>query len=57
MAAGTGLKIDDFERLPDYLARNHELVDGALVDVSGNIGQHETIPGFAIRIGDLLDRD
>ena len=30
------ITIDDFERLPDELAINHELVDGKLVDVSGN---------------------
>jgi hypothetical protein len=36
MATATGLTIDDFERLPEALAHNHELVDGELVDVSGN---------------------
>ena len=30
------LTIDDFEQLPDELVLNHELVDGKLVDVSGN---------------------
>ena len=30
------LTIDDFEKLPDELALNHELEDGKLVDVSGN---------------------
>src|SRR5271154_2782210 len=34
------LTIEDFERLPDELALNHELVDGKLVDVSGNTGNH-----------------
>src|SRR5271170_6082303 len=34
------LTIDDFERLPDALAYYHELVDGELVDVSGNTGNH-----------------
>ena len=34
------LTIDDFERLPDELAHNHELVDGKLVDVSGNTLGH-----------------
>jgi Uma2 family endonuclease len=34
------LTIDDFERLPDALALNHEIVDGELVDVSGNTGNH-----------------
>jgi Uma2 family endonuclease len=34
------LTIDDFEKLPDALALNHELVDGELVDVSGNTPNH-----------------
>jgi len=34
------LTIDDFERLPAELAHNHELVDGELVDVSGNTPNH-----------------
>jgi Uma2 family endonuclease len=37
------LTIDDFEKLPDELAYNHELVDGELVDVSGNIGDHNAL--------------
>ncbi len=37
------LTIDDFERLPDELALNHELVDGKLVDVSGNTGNHNAL--------------
>lgn len=40
MAAATGLTIEEFEQLPEALARNHELVDGELVDVSGNTGSH-----------------
>jgi len=36
----TRLTIDDFERLPDELAKNHELVDGELIDVSGNTLRH-----------------
>lgn len=35
MASVTGLTIEDFEKLPDALALNHELVDGELVDVLG----------------------
>ena len=38
--ATTGLTIDDFEQLPGVLAHNRELVNGELVDVSGNIGNH-----------------
>ena len=43
MASVTGLTIDDFEKLPDSLALNHELVDGELVEVSGNTGNHNTL--------------
>lgn len=39
----TGLTIDDFEKLPDELAYNHELVDGKLVDVSGNTSWHNLL--------------
>ena len=41
------LTIDDFERLPDELAYYHELVDGELVDVSGNTPDHNWSPGSA----------
>lgn len=37
------LTIDDFEKLPDALALNHELVDGELVDVSGNTADHNAL--------------
>src|SRR5713101_1192359 len=40
MAATTGITIEEFERLPDALAKNHELVNGELVDVSGNTPCH-----------------
>jgi Uma2 family endonuclease len=43
MASVTGLTIDDFEKLPDALALNHELVDGELGEVSGNTGNHNTL--------------
>ena len=43
MATVTGLTIDDFERLPEDVARNHELVDGELADVSGNKPQHNEL--------------
>jgi Uma2 family endonuclease len=39
----TRLTIDDFERLPDEQVKNHELVNGELVDVSGNTPQHNLI--------------
>ena len=37
------LTIDDFERLPLELAYYHELVDGELVDVSGNTLGHNLL--------------
>ena len=43
MAIAAGLTIEDFEKLPDALALNHELVDGALVDVSGNTLKHNAL--------------
>jgi Uma2 family endonuclease len=43
---GDGLTIEDFERLPAVLARNHELVDGELVDVPGNTPQHNLLRGL-----------
>jgi len=39
----TRLTIDDFEKLPDELAYYHELVDGELVDVSGNTPNHNLL--------------
>jgi Uma2 family endonuclease len=44
---GDCLTIDDYERLPDVLARNHELIDGELVEESGKNPQHNMF-------GDLL---
>jgi len=35
-----GITIEEFEQLPNALAVNHELVDGELVDVSGNTLGH-----------------
>jgi len=43
MAAVTSLTIDDFERLPAEAAENHELVDGELIDVSGNTPRHNLL--------------
>jgi Uma2 family endonuclease len=57
MAATTLLTIDDFERLPAELAENHELVDGALVDVSGNNHEHNLVRAhLMILIGALVER-
>lgn len=43
MAVATGITIEDFEALPDALAHNRELVNGELVDVSGNLGGHNRV--------------
>ncbi len=43
MQLASPLTIDDFERLPDELAHNHELVDGKLEDVSGNTLIHNRL--------------
>jgi Uma2 family endonuclease len=44
------LTIDDFERLPDELAYYHELVDGELVDVSGNTPNHNCLRDLLISL-------
>jgi Uma2 family endonuclease len=44
------LTIDDFERLPDALAFNHELVDGELVDVSGNTLIHNRLRDYLVSL-------
>ena len=43
MATTTGLTIDDFERLPSDAVQHRELVDGELIDVSGNTPFHNII--------------
>jgi Uma2 family endonuclease len=42
------LTIDDFERLPHELAYCHELVNGELVDVSGNTPNHNFLRDLLI---------
>ena len=46
----TRLTIDDFEKLPDEVAKNHELVDGELIEVSGNNLEHNLIRGLIERV-------
>lgn len=48
MQLASPLTIDDFEQLPDELALNHELVDGKLVDVSGNTLGHNFLRDLLI---------
>jgi Uma2 family endonuclease len=50
MAIATGITIEEFERLPDALAHNHELVDGELVDVSGNTAYHNALRDFLVEL-------
>ncbi len=50
MATITGLTIEDFEKLPDELAHNHELVDGELIDVSGNVWEHNGLRDLLVEI-------
>jgi Uma2 family endonuclease len=50
MSAVSPLTIEDFERLPQALAKNHELVDGELVDVSGNTLGHNRLRDYLIRL-------
>ena len=50
MAVANGITIEEFERLPAALARNHELVDGELVDVSGNTANHNDLRDFLIEL-------
>jgi Uma2 family endonuclease len=50
MSAVSPLTIEDFERLPQELAQNHELVDGELVDVSGNTLGHNRLRDYLISL-------
>jgi Uma2 family endonuclease len=50
MASATGITIEEFEQLPAALAHNHELVDGELIDVSGNTANHNSLRDFLIEL-------
>src|SRR5580698_8123574 len=51
MAATTSLlTIEDFERLPADRARNRELVDGELIDVSGKTPVHNWLRDYLIAV-------
>ena len=50
MSVAARLTIEDYEALPEALARGHELVKGELVEVSGNIGEHNQLRGLIERI-------
>ncbi len=44
-ATATGLSIEDFEKLSDEEAHYKELVNGELIDVSGNNAEHNLLRG------------
>ena len=44
------LSIEDFEQLPAEMAEGHELVDGELIDVSGNTPNHNSIRDLLIAL-------
>ena len=50
MASAPGITIEEFEKLPAALALNHELVDGELVDVSGNTEYHNSLRDYLIEL-------
>ncbi|MGO9260697.1 MAG: Uma2 family endonuclease [Bryobacteraceae bacterium] len=50
MATTARLTIDDFERLPQEQAKNHELVDGELIPVPGNTPEHIDIQDLLIEV-------
>lgn len=50
MAIATGITIEEFELLPAALAHNHELVDGELVDVSGNTAYHNLLRDLLVEL-------
>src|SRR5437660_4092367 len=50
MAVATGITVEEFERLPDALSHNHELIDGELVKVSGNTEYHNALRELLARL-------
>ena len=50
MATTTRLTIEDFEKLPDEAVKHRELVDGELIDVSGNTGEHNELRDLIISL-------
>ena len=50
MATSTRLTIDDFEKLPAEAVKHRELVDGELLDVSGNTGEHNLLKDLLISL-------
>jgi len=50
MATSTRLTIEDFEKLPADVVKHHELIDGELIDVSGNNLAHNLFRDLLIRL-------
>ena len=50
MATSTRLTIEDFEKLPDEAVKHRELIDGELVDVSGNNLGHNLLRDLLVRL-------
>lgn len=50
MATSTRLTIEDFEKLPAEAVQHRELVDGELVDVSGNNLGHNRLRDLLVRL-------
>lgn len=50
MPVANRLTIEDYEALPEALAHGHELVKGELVEVSGNIGEHNQLRDLIQRV-------
>ncbi len=50
MPLSDGLTIDEYERLPDVLACNHELIDGELVEEPGNTLRDNLLRGLLVTL-------
>ena len=50
MATSTRLTIEDFEKLPAEAVKHRELIDGELVDVSGNNLSHNRLRERLVRL-------
>lgn len=50
MATSTRLTIEDFEKLPAEAVKHRELIDGELVDVSGNNLAHNCLRDLIVRL-------
>jgi len=44
------LTIDDYEQLPQAIAETHELIDGVLVEVAGNVPEHNFLKDLLVAL-------